>query len=872
MTLEAGTKLGHYEIVGLLGKGGMGEVYRARDPRLNREVAIKVSAQKFSERFAREAKVIASLNHPNICTLYDVGPDYLVMELVEGPTLADRIKNGPIPLEESLTIAKQIAAALEAAHEKPVIHRDLKPGNVKIRPDGTVKVLDFGLAKIGNTPTAAGDDSPTLTMGETQAGVILGTAGYMSPEQARGKPVDKRADIWSFGVVLYEMLTGRRLFQGETVTDTLAAVIEREPDWSRVPAKAVPLLRRCLEKDPQKRLRDIGEAMVWVENAPVASVPPARPKWTWAGAAVAAIAAAALILWAPWKSPQSSGQVVRFEVGPAEKMTFNNGGFMTVSPDGHWMVFPANDENGVTHYYLRSLDTVEVRALPGTETVVIAPPAFWSFDSRYVVFGAGNKLKKVDIQGGSPQTITDLPAMNGAAWNRDGVIVVGMSPALNGPLLKVSAAGGATSPVTALEKGDVTHRWPQFLPDGKHFLYQRVSPDPNKIGVYVGSLDAKPEEQSLKRLLASNRQAYYAASRDGGPGHLLFLSESTLMAQPFDPVKMELSGEPAAVAEGVDSFPQATGGLFSVSETGTLVYRGGGASRAVLTWFDAQGNPVGTLSEPGEYANPAVSPDGTRVAVAVGPAASRDIWMMDLGRGTNTRFTFDPASDDNPVWSPDSKNLVFASNRGGTFDLYVKPADGSGEERLLLKTGENKTPTSWSRDGRFLLYTSVAAKTGSDLWVLPMQGEPKPVSVLATQFGELDARFSPDGRWIAYRSNESSVADVYVRPFSPEAGSGTGAAKWMVSKVSSLYPHWRADGKELFYTTINLQQMAVDIDTGKGFQAGTPRRLFAAPSAALTAGWDMASDGKRFLFVAPPGGNRTVPFTVVLNWAAGLKK
>jgi Tol biopolymer transport system component len=397
------------------------------------------------------------------------------------------------------------------------------------------------------------------------------------------------------------------------------------------------------------------------------------------------------------------------------------------------------------------------------------------------------------------------------------------------------------------------------------------------MGVYIGSIDAKPEDQSLKRLLASNRQAYYAPSSSGGPGHLIFLRETTLMAQPFDPVKMDLSGEPVPIAEAVDSFAGANYGLFSVSDTGTLVYRTGAASKLTLTWLDQNGNPAGTLGEPGEYSNPAISPDGTRVAVDVGPAGLRDIWMLDVTRGTSSRFTFDPANDDSPVWSPDGKSIVFSSSRAGPSKLFIKPADGLGEERLLIdQTGQ---PSSWSKDGRFVLFTSPSPKTGPDIWALKDPGrssrDAKPISILASQFLEGQAQVSPDGRWMAYTSLESSIPEIYVRPFSPEGDAGAGAAKWLISKGAGTQARWRADGRQLFYTSVGIL-MSVEIDTSKGFQAGTPRRLFAAATtgltAGLTAGWDLAPDGKRFLFVTAPNGGRTAPFTVVLNWAASLKK
>jgi hypothetical protein len=568
------------------------------------------------------------------------------MELVEGPTLADRINHGAIPLEEALPIARQMAEALEAAHEKGITHRDLKPGNVKVKADSTVKVLDFGLAKLGGTPTVQSEASPTVTLGQTEAGVILGTAAYMSPEQDKGKPVDQRADVYALGAVLYEMVTGTRLHHGETTTEVLASVIKEEPQWDKVPAPVRRLLRRCLEKDPQKRQRHIGDVMGLVEEegpaaqtAPASApgregAPPRLGKSVWITAAAAVvIIAGAVAWWAPWRA-RPNVLPVRFQVGPAEKMTFTSGGAMTISPDGHWMVFPAIGEDGVTRYWIRSLDTVAVRALQGTEVSPIAPPVAWSWDSRYVVFAWNGKLQKIDIQGGPPQALADgpVPTINGAVWNRDGVTVFGLSPVgPSSPLFRVAAAGGTAVSVTALAKGELGHRFPQFLPDGRHFLYLRVSPDPNRTGIYAGSIDAQAEEQSLKRLLATNREAYYAASPAGGPGRLVFLRDTTLMAQPFDPGKLELSGEPVPIPEGVDSFPLANYGLFSVSDTGALVYREGGGSRTQLTGFDENGNATGTIGEPGDHANPALSPDGSRVAVALGTAVNRDIWILEAG-------------------------------------------------------------------------------------------------------------------------------------------------------------------------------------------------------------------------------------------------
>jgi Tol biopolymer transport system component len=886
MILAAGARLGVYEIVGPIGAGGMGTVYRAKDTRLPRDAAIKVSAQKFSERFAREAHAIASLNHPNITTLYDVGPDYLVMELVDGVTLAERIAQGPLSLAEASSIARQIADALDYAHDRGIIHRDLKPGNVKIRPDGVVKVLDFGLAKAaaGRASTQS-DDSPTIAVPQTDVGVIVGTAAYMAPEQVTGKEVDKRADIWAFGCVFYEMLTGRAAYQADTSQETMANILRDEPDLMKVPAQARRLLKRCLEKDPQKRLRHIGDVMSLLDEPPSGEYaaspapvsPPATPSnvrrlWP-AVAAVAAIAGVALVVWALWRPQTIQREAVRFEVASSDAMQFFYGGAMAISPDGRWMVFPAIGEDGVARYWIRSLGTVEARALPGTDTAYV--PAAWSWDSRYVLFNTLNnlQLRRVDIQGGPPQSLGDAGGgLNGLSSSESGGIVFGTTGSR--PLFRMPAGGGTPVPITALATGESSHKFPQFLPDGRRFLYLRVSTDPSVMGVYVGSVDAKPEEQSTTRLLATNRQAYYASSGDG-TGHLIFMRDNTLMAQPFDTAALQLSGDAVPVAETVDSFAVQSYGLFDVSNTGTLVYRGGAGASNALVWFDENGRPGASFGEPGEYSGPALSPDQMRVAVARGVPPNRDIWIVDVGRGTTTRLTFDAADDFNPVWSPDGRSIAFASNRTGPPKLYIKPADGSGEERML--TDVPGQPTSWSRDGRFLLFTSNTPKTGNDLWAMPDPLQPsatsKPFAVLATQFNEGAGQFSPDGRWIAYVSNESSTSDVYVRMFSSDGNASASGGKWLVSNGGlSLHPRWSEDGRQLFFTSAaTFGLLAVDVDTRTGFQAGTPRRLFTAPPPLIPVGWGVASD-KRFLFVTTPSGGRTAPFTVVVNWASALKQ
>ena len=893
MPLSAGDALGPYEILASIGKGGMGEVYRARDKRLNRDVAIKTSAERFTERFEREARAIASLNHPNICHVYDVGPNYLVMELVEGPTLQEHLKQAALPLEESLNIARQIADALEAAHEKGITHRDLKPGNIKIKPDGTVKVLDFGLAKMGGTPTASSDHSPTITMGQTEAGVILGTAAYMSPEQAKGKEVDQRADVYSFGVVLYEMVTGTRLHHGETTTEVLASVLKEEPQWQKVPPQVQRLLRRCLEKDPQKRQRHIGDVMGLVDEGGAGFQPAAglrsgsRRRWLGPRVAIAGIAiAASVALWAPWRTT-ISGPAIRFEIQPTEKITFINGSYPMVSPNGKWVVFPAIGADGVRRMWLRSLDSVEVRPLSGTESDnPIQPPVYWSPDSRFIVFSsnpgpfASGQFKKLDISGGPPTIICDVRGVTvGVTWNRDGVIVFGDNAI--GGLMRVSAAGGVATPVTVRDpsRGENFHLYPQFLPDGKHFLYYRSGNKPEYQGTYVGSIEAKPEEQSLKPVMLSDRQATYTASLIGGPARLLFLRETTLFAQPFDPGSFQLTGESVPVADQVGSFAPANAGLYSVSENGVLAYRvGPGGDHVQLTWYDPQGKVTGTLGDKGAYRNPAVSPDGTRVAVTQldrSTSGGSNIWVLDIARGNNIKVTFNAGRNDFPVWSPDGKSIAFASNRAGHMDLYLKGADGYGEERLVLQSEVDKRPTSWSKDGRFLLFQSVDPKTREDIWVLPdpsgSAGKAKPVPYLRTEFQEGLATFSPDGRWIAYLSSESGLVEVYVRPFYPDkiAESAAGG-RWLISKGAFGHlPRWRSDGKELLYRAPSLEVMAAEVRTEKAFESSPARPLFSTP---LQFPGDVTSDGKRFLFPSPEGTNAPSPFTVVTNWQAALKK
>ncbi|HET9361512.1 MAG TPA: protein kinase [Vicinamibacterales bacterium] len=754
--------IAHYKIGEKLGHGGMGEVYRATDTKLGRQVAVKFLPDSLATdpaqmaRFTREAQVLASLNHPNIAAIYGVEDRALVMELVEGPTLSDRIKTGAVPLEEALRIAGQIVDALEAAHAKGIVHRDLKPANIKVTRDGTVKVLDFGLAKVAIAEsTEATDTSPTMTT--TQAGLILGTAGYMSPEQARGKEVDKRADIWAFGVVLYEMLTGTQLFQGDTVTDVMAAVVRQDPDFTKVPAKVQPLLRRCLEKDPKRRLRDIGDAMLLLDAGAALSASPAPARTSsWsrisAAAAVLFLAAFAAVAFVHFREAPPAADAVRFQVPYPSDLSPVPSGVFALSPDGRTIAYGAFGTDGIARIWLRPLDRLEATSLPGVEINRNTLALFWSPDGRHLAYWAGQKLQRIDVAGGSPQVIADA-AMGtlGGSWSRDGIIIYGSGAGI----MQVPASGGTPTAVTKTGggQGDL-HVMPYFLPDGRHFLYLRTGA-PESRGVHVGSLDAKPEEQNATPLVKTDNSAIYAPGQDGRIGQLLFVRGSTLLAQPFDAARLELLGEPVPVADPIAASNFGFGGVafVSTSNTGTLLYFRPASQNVQLTWFDREGQPGRPAGEPGRWGVMKLSPDGTRAAIVRNDGNNQDIWQIDLSKGTSTRFTFDPGGDTQPVWSADGSRIAWISNRDGFTGIYAKPADGSGTEELLHKFKTRPTSlTDWTRDGRFLVYTD-----GGDIWALPVSGVPhekrEPIPVIQGERGQLGAYVSPDQRWIAYISN-----------------------------------------------------------------------------------------------------------------------
>ncbi len=890
MAILPGTRLGPYEILSAIGAGGMGEVYRARDTKLGRDVAIKALPEAFARdperlsRFQREAKTLASLNHPHIAAIYglqeNAGSSYLVMELVPGDTLADRIKrDGAIPVVEALIIAKQMAEALEAAHEKGIVHRDLKPANVKVTPDGKVKVLDFGLAKAFSDDGSSQDiaNSPTMSGAATMQGMILGTAAYMSPEQARGKQVDRRADIWAFGVVLYEMLTGKQLFAGETVTDTLAQVITKEPDWTRIPARMQRLLRWCLEKDPKKRLRDITDGMSLVEEGPgqetAHSGATSFSVWPWIVAAVACLVAAGLAFVLLRQKTPTLPDVYRLTVRLPENVTFSPSAQLALSPDEHHVAFPAIDSNGRTSIWVQDMDGGEARPLPSTDPVNDTPPAFWSPDSRYIVFASELKIRKADILGGAVQDICDRPALPiGGSWNRNGVIIFGSATT---GMWRVPAEGGTAAPLTVLDasRHDIEHELPSFLPDGRHFIYFINSTVPEESGIYVGSLDDSPDHQSKNRVLATRFGAEYVPTSAPGTGHLLFLRDSALMAQGFNATKIELIGEAAPIAEQVGSAFET--GHFAIGPT-VLVYRGQTPSSGYqFTWYDAQGKVTGKAGDPGGVTNPRLSPDGSRVAYSkfTTNIFNTDVWLLDLKRDSSMRFTFGPGSSGFPVWSPDGSEIVFASNRTN-FDLYRKPVDGSKAEQLLLRTDEDLRPLSGSRDGRFLLYAASRNYRAEQMWILPMQGEPKPFPFSDIRFDESDGEFSPNGRYIAYESNETGQYEIYVREFTGSADSVDTGGKWMVSKDRGTFPIWRGDGKELAYVSRDrITIWALSVDTEHAFQPGPPQPVLKIPADRGAFGGVAATpDFKRFLIPVAVPVKVSQSFLVVFNWSAGLKK
>ncbi|MSO45442.1 MAG: serine/threonine-protein kinase [Acidobacteria bacterium] len=921
MALTPGTRLGVYEITAQIGEGGMGQVYRATDTKLKRQVAIKILPPSLAAdperlaRFQREAEVLASLNHPNIAIIHGLeeadGVKALVMELVEGDDLSEKLKvrsekgkwprSAGLTLDEALPIAKQIADALEAAHEQHIIHRDLKPANIKVRADGVVKVLDFGLAKAMESPnvmSASVSQAPTITTPAmmTGVGMILGTAAYMSPEQAKGRTVDRRADVWAFGAVLFEMLTGQRAFGGDDVSEVLSRVLQREPEWGALPPGLSPTLvvylKRCLHKDAKHRVHDIGDVRLALEGAfetaapPTTAAPlPARgtPVAWMAALAVAVlgiIAMAVPTLRYLRQTPPASPPEMRTDiVTPATDQPAS----LALSPDGRQIVFVATGD-GASRLWLRPLATTTAQPLAGTEG---AQYPFWAPDSRAVAFFADSQLKRIDLGGGAPQTLAPAPTPRGGTWSADGVIL--FAPSLASPLVRVPASGGPPVALTTLDRQN-SHRWPSFLPDGRHFLFYAQG-TPDTAGIYLGALDAP----APTRLTAADTAGVYLqtslagrassgpgpaeASREGG--WLLWVRAGTLVAQRLDVERPALTGAPVTLADPVMADTNVNVAAVSASAGGLVAYRTGAGTRRQLTWVDRTGKALGTLGAPDENGllNPSVSPDGHRAVVTRRVQGNADLWLLD---GTRTsRFTFDAAPDRNPIWSPDGSRIVFDSPRKGPRDLYQGSASRAGAEALLLASQQNKVATDWSADGRFLIYLSVDPQTNFDLWVVPMEGDRTPWVFLKTPFEELGGTFSPDGRWVAYQSNESGRMEIYVRPFTGAAAPGAGATaaggQWQVSTAGGIYPRWRSDGRELYYLAPSGAMMAAPIAvTGASVAPGAPVALF--PTRIFAGGvdasqgrhYDVTRDG-RFL-INTVLDEASAPITLLMNWDPEAKR
>ncbi len=889
MPLEIGTRLGPYEILAPLGAGGMGEVYRARDTRLDRAVAVKVLPSHLSanhdarQRFEREARAVSSLNHPHICTLHDIGSqdgvDFLVMEHLEGETLAARLQRGPLPPAELLRCATEVADALEKAHRQGLIHRDLKPGNVMLTKSGA-KLLDFGLAK---TLAAAGGPggmtgSPTMTSPLTAAGALVGTFQYMAPEQLEGSEADARSDIFAFGMTLYEMATGKKAFGGKTQASLIASILKEEPQpisvfQSMTPPAIERLVSTCLAKDPEERRQTMHDVLLelrWIAEAgpqpgvPAVAASRSRPRERLLWFLVVLLGAVGVALGLAWHRAVSvEPRAIHAFVTAPDKTTIRSTGFgagpVAVSPDGSRLVFAARREDGIELLWVRPLDSAVATPLVGTEA---ASYPFWSPDGRSIGFFAAGKLKRVDAAGGPALSLCDASGARGGAWNPEGVIL--FAPQQASGLFRVPAAGGVPVEVTKLDEArhEETHRWPQFLPGGRRFIFfSRIAVGDETNAVMAGSLDGG----DARIIFRNHSNAVYASE------HLLFMRDTTLMAQPFNASDLTLKGDAVPIAEQVQFDAAFSRGVFSASENGVLVYQTGDAQTgSQLIWFDRSGKQTGTLGDKALYVDFSISPDLKKVAVSVSDprVGPPDLWIYEVGRGLRTRFTFDPRPDNGPIWSPDGSRVVFSSTRKGSFDLYIKSYAGSADEELFLETEHDQFPESWSSDGRYVAYQSRGVPgTVSDIWVLPLSGDRKPIPFLQTRFLERHAQFSPDGHWIAYISDESGRDEVYVAPF-PVPGR-----KWQISNAGGIRPYWRQDGREIYYLAEDNRITAVDVgQQGATFEVGAAKPLFVIRPQRPGTIYRVSPEGQRFLVNTAVEEERPTPLTLVVNWTADLKQ
>jgi serine/threonine protein kinase len=872
--LNAGDRLGPYQIVSLIGAGGMGQVYRAQDTRLERTVAIKtlstdINSSAARKRFDREARAISSLSGPNICTRYDVGIQddraYLVMEYLEGEPLAERLSCGPLPIKNAVEYASRSRRGLDATHRQGLIHRDLKPGNIMLTKSG-VKLLDFGLAKMVRNPDwLSGASDPAQTV--TAPGALLGTCQYAAPEVLAGKEPDRRCDIFAFGAILYEMITGRRAFEGSTQAITCANILEHDPPPMQPPETASTrfatlehLVRTCLVKDPEERRQtahDILLELRWLsELYSQRSAPrPAldrRFRFTRNMAALLLLGISLAAVLAFVRHSDYRPRLMKLSVLPPEGATFVASSVPAISPNGLRVVFAASSE-GKTQLWVRDLDSPSPWAVAGTDG---AFDPFWSPDNNEVAFFANGKLKKVKLLGGPAMILCNALQGRGGSWSRNGVIV--FAPNTADALYRVPAQGGNPEPVTALDPsaGEVSHRWPWFLPDGRHFLYTSRNSEPSRNALYAGDMESKQRQ----RIHNISSNAVYSP-----PNFLLFVTQRTLMAEAFDAAHIRTSGEPFHIADQVDLITANLQGSFSASQTGVVAYYSGDGSRinSQLSWFDRSGNKLGTVGEPGNFVKPAISPDGHTLAVdRLDPqSGAYGIWQFELGRGTPTRLTFDARQDGYPVWSPDGGSIVFAGNHAGHSQIYRKSTGSTAKEEVLLESSLDKFPSDWSRDGRYLIYYQIDPVTKYDVWALPLTGNTKPFPILQSGFNEHRATLSPNVHWLAYTSDETGQDEIYVQSFP------TPSKKWRVSANGGSRPVWSRDGKEVFYIASDRKLMASTVNAGATLEIGSPQPLFVTRQS-ITRFFDVSPDARRFLLVDPLPDPITPPMNLVINWAA----